>query len=241
MCRRSATVWGIYKIMSKEERTRVSMHSDSTGSTGNSDSFDDMEKAEKKGGLLGKLNSKFQDAIQEGRSEDALRDVRSETADGRNVSADDLAIRRSKSVSNPQRMTVPEGVIIEGALTSSSETDVAGKIDGNVTVDGSLNLSASALITGTVRATTCTIQGLAEGKVECDDDLVLGKGGKISSDIMAGSRVVISGIVNGNVQCGGRLELSASAEVNGNIKARSVIIEPGAMFNGTCTMGGKGK
>lgn len=227
--------------MARDDRKRVSMSTDTSASTGKGDSFEELAEAEKKGGgnILGKLNARIQGAIEEGRSEDALRDVRSETATATASSADDLAIRRSKSVTNPQRMTVPEGVIIEGALTSSSETDVAGKIDGNVTVDGTLNLTASALITGKVRASVCTILGLAEGKVEIDEDLVLGKGGKITSDVMAGNRVMISGVVNGNIQCGGKLELADSAEVNGNIKARSVVIHNGAMFNGTCTMGGK--
>lgn len=222
--------------MSKEERkTRVSMHSEPKPS-GKEDTFAEMEGAEKKGSIFGKLNARLQDAIQEGRSEDALRDVRKESGDEQGVSADDLAIRRSKSVNNPQRMTVPEGVIIEGALTSSSETDIAGRIDGNVTVDGKLALSPSALITGTVRATNCVILGLAEGKVECDQDLELGKAGKITSDVMAGNQIVISGIVKGNIQCGGRLELTESADVTGNIRARSIVIAPGAVFNGNCAM-----
>lgn len=206
-------------------------------STGGADTFEELEGADKKDSLFGKLNARFQDAMQEGRSDDALRDVRSEMANDQTTSADDLAIRRSKSVSNPQHMTVPEGVIIEGALTSSSQTDVAGKIDGNVTVEGNLTLTKSALITGKIRATTCAIQGLAEGAVECDNDLLLGKGGKITSDIMAGNRIAIAGIVTGNIQCGGKLELADSAEVNGNVRARSIVIAPGAVFNGKCTMG----
>lgn len=222
--------------MSKEERkTRVSMHTKPEPS-GKEDTFSEMEDSEKKGSLFGKLNARLQDAIQDGRSEDALRDVRQKSGDDQRVSADDLAIRRSKSVSNPQRMTVPEGVIIEGALTSSSETDIAGRIDGNVTVDGRLALSPSALITGTVRATNCLIQGFVEGKVECDQDLELGKSGKITSDVTVGNQIVVSGIIEGNIRCGGRLQLTESADVTGNIRARSVVIASGAVFNGTCAM-----
>ena len=58
----------------------------------------------------------------------------------------------------------------------------------------------------------------------------------MTSDVMAGNQVFISGIVRGNIQCGGRLQLSDSAEVTGNIRARTIVIAPGAMFNGTCTM-----
>lgn len=213
------------------------MHDEETTNTGDADSFEELGNADRKDTIFGKLNARFQDAIQEGRSEDALRDVRSETTAGHAVSADDLAIRRSKSVSNPQHMTVPEGVIIEGALSSASETDVAGKIDGDVTVEGNLALSKSALITGKIRATTCAIEGLAEGSVECDSDLLLGKGGKITSNVIVGNRAVIAGVVKGNIQSGGKLELTDSADVKGNIKARSVVIAPGAVFNGSCSMG----
>ncbi len=225
--------------MSKETtKTRVSMHSDKGADQEKESSFAGMEQAQKKGSLLGKLNARFQDAIQEGRSEESLREARQEpNTTSRAVSADDLAIRRSKSINNPQRMTVPEGVLIEGSLSSSSETDVGGKIDGNVTVEANLNLTSSALVTGRVRATNCVINGFSEGKVECDQNLELGKSGKITSDVMAGNSIVISGEVKGNIQCGGRLHLTQTAKVTGNIRGRSVVIDPGAIFNGTCSMG----
>lgn len=223
--------------MAKElDKTRVSMQDDTSSKKG--DTFSEMEQAQKKGSLFGKLNARFQDAIQEGRSEESLREARQAPSDSAHpVSADDLAIRRSKSVSNPQRMTVPEGVIIEGSLSSSSETDVGGKIDGNVTVEGNLNIAASALITGRIRATNCAIHGLSEGQVECDQNLELGKGGKITADVMAGNGIVIAGEIKGNIKCGGRLHLTQSANVKGNIRSRSIVIEPGAIFNGKCSMG----
>jgi len=225
--------------MAKEQppKTRVSMQDDQTEGKGD-DSFAEMEKAGKKGSLFGKLNARFQDAIQEGRSEESLREARQESGSStKPVSADDLAIRRSKSVSNPHRMVVPEGVIIEGSISSSSDTAVGGKIDGDVTVESNLSLSPSALITGGVRAINCAIHGLAEGKVECDQNLELGKSGKISSDIMAGNNVAIAGEVNGNIKCGGRLHLAQTANVTGDIRGRSVVLEPGAIFNGKCSMG----
>lgn len=225
--------------MAKEPpKTRVTMNDDQRTNKGDASSFSDMEKAQKKGSLLGKLNARFQDAIQEGRGEESLReDPQSPSAPARPVSSDDLAIRRSKSVNNPQRMVIPEGVIIDGSLSSASETDVGGKIDGDVTVESNLSLMPSALITGRIRAVNCIIHGFSQGQVECDQNLELGKGGRIASDIMAGNSVMISGEVKGNIKCGGRLHLSASASVTGNIRGRAIVIDPGAMFNGTCSMG----
>ncbi len=151
------------------------------------------------------------------------------------MTADDLAIRRARNV-KLQRMVVPEGVIIEGNLTSGSETEIAGKIDGNVTVDGRLYLAPSALISGNVRATTCRVDGMVEGKVDCTQDLELGKSGRLSADAMGGKEVTLAGQVFGDISSGGIARMLASAKVNGNIRARRIVIEEGALFNGTCTM-----
>jgi cytoskeletal protein CcmA (bactofilin family) len=133
-------------------------------------------------------------------------------------------------------MTVPEGVIIDGSMTSGSETEIAGRIDGNVTVDGVLMLRPSALVSGNVRATVCQVEGHVEGTLECSQDLSLGVNGRLNADCQAGKRVVIAGQVFGDVTCSGLLRLEASAQVTGNIRARKIVIEEGATFNGACTM-----
>jgi cytoskeletal protein CcmA (bactofilin family) len=218
-----------------ESKTRVDMHADTTQSNGNEDTFDEMTQAQRKG-LFGKINARFQDKLQDGRGDDGIRDARQETAGHDSVTADDLAIRRAKSVNNPRRMIVPEGVIIEGSLTSGSETEIAGRVDGGVTVDGNLRLESSGLVTGNVRATNCTIEGLCEGNMECTQSLELGETGRLNADAMSGHKMILAGEVVGNVNCGGQLHLMASAKVTGNIRARSIVIEEGAIFNGSCSM-----
>jgi cytoskeletal protein CcmA (bactofilin family) len=151
------------------------------------------------------------------------------------VSADDLAIRRARTV-KLQRMVVPEGVIIEGSLTSGSETDISGRIEGDVNVEGRLHLGPSALVTGNVRATSCLVEGLVEGKVECAQELELGRTGRLNADAMGGKEVTLAGQVFGSVMTGGVARLRATAKISGNIRARRIVIEDGAVFNGTCTM-----
>lgn len=202
----------------------------------NDSDFEKMEQAGKKG-LLGRFNSRFNDKLQTSRGQDRQRDVIAETANAPEVKADDLALRRAKTVSGSvQRMIIPEGVIIEGSVTSSSDTDIGGRIEGNITVEGRLNLGPSALISGNIRAGSCKVEGLVEGKVECSEDLELGPTGRLNADILAGKRIYLAGEVYGNVTTPGILRLAATSKVEGDIKTRSIMVEEGATLNGQCTM-----
>lgn len=198
--------------------------------------FEEMNRAGRKGSMLGRMSARFQDAVETGRGEDRVRDVTAESVNDPGVTADDLALKRAKSV-KPQRMIVPEGVIIEGALSSGSETEIEGRIDGNVTVDGRLFLGKSALVSGNVRAIACRLDGLVEGQIDCSHELDLGESGRLNADAVAGKIMTLAGQVNGNVTCGGRLVLKQNAQVNGSVRARTLILEEGATFNGDCSIG----
>lgn len=194
-----------------------------------------METNPKKGSLLNKFNAKFQDAIQSNRGEDTISVAPSAQEASADVAGDTLAIHKAKSM-QVQRMIVPEDVVIEGKLTSNSETEIWGKNDGDVTVNGRLLLARGADITGNVRATNGKIQGNILGKIDCSDQLDVGETGRLHSDVTVGNRVALAGKVTGNITCGGVIELLSTAEVTGNIRARSLVIEEGAVLNGSCTM-----
>jgi cytoskeletal protein CcmA (bactofilin family) len=199
------------------------------------DTYEALEKAGKREGMLGRLNQSFQDILSTNRGPARVRSAAEEAGDSPDVTADDLAIRRAKTV-KPQRMVVPEGVIIEGNMTSGSETEVSGRIEGDVTVDGFLYLGASALITGNVRATSCKVDGLVEGRVDCSETLELGRSGRLNADAMAGKEMNLGGQMFGSISTGGVARLHGTARLTGNIKARRIVIEDGALFNGMCTM-----
>lgn len=202
--------------------------------------YEELNRAGKRGSVFGRMSQRFQEAIDTGRGDERVRDVTEESVNDPAISADDLAMKRAKSV-KPQRMIVPEGVIIEGALSSSSETEIEGRVDGDVTVDGRLFLGRSALVSGNVRAVACRVDGLVEGKVDCSADLEVGETGRLNADAVAGRGMALAGQVNGNVICGGVLRLRATAQLNGNIRARTFVLEEGAVFNGECAIGTKPK
>jgi cytoskeletal protein CcmA (bactofilin family) len=142
----------------------------------------------------------------------------------------------------PARMTmaaktvIPEGVVISGSLTSSSDTEVSGKIEGDVVVEGRLHLGTSALISGNVKATLCRVDGMVDGKVECTQDLEIGETGRLTADAIASRNIVLAGQVTGHVSTGGQLRLLPTARIAGDIRAKSIVIEEGAFFNGKCIM-----
>ncbi|HIJ65188.1 MAG TPA: polymer-forming cytoskeletal protein [Candidatus Hydrogenedentes bacterium] len=198
---------------------------------GTGDTFDELEKASKGGSVFRRFNAAFQDVLQSSRGGD--RSVHEE--DDPRVSADDLAIRRAKSVST-KRMIVPEGVIISGSMTSGSETEISGRVDGDVTVDGRLHLGPTALVSGNVRAAFCKVEGLVEGNVQCSQVLELGQTGRLNADALAGKRVTLAGKVFGNVTTSGALCLLPTARVTGNIRTKRLVLQEGAIFNGECAM-----
>lgn len=192
----------------------------------------EMENAGRKG-LFGRLNKNFNEAIQQNRSADRLDTV---TEAAPSATADDIAIRRARTTVTTGRMIIPEGVIIEGNITGGSETEVSGRVEGNVQINGNLVLGKSALVTGNVRAGSCRIDGLVEGKVECSEEVDLGQSGRVNGDVAGGKRINLAGQVYGNVMTPGVLKMAASCQVKGDVHARSLSMEEGATLDGSCIM-----
>lgn len=197
--------------------------------------FDGAKGKKKSSSLFGKFNTRVQEAIEEGRGEEALRQVATETPKPSVLPADDIAVQKGKTPASKQ-MIVPEGVVIGGTITSATETQIAGRVDGEVTVDARLSLEPTSHVSGKVRSTSCSLQGQVDGDLECSEELIIKEGGRLNANALSGKNMTIAGKVKGNVQCGGMLRLMNTAELEGNIRARSIIIDEGAIFNGKCLM-----
>lgn len=80
------------------------------------------------------------------------------------------------------------------------------------------------------------VDGHLSGRVHSDSGtLIIGTNGLVDADIQV-AVAVIHGTVNGDIIASQRLELGRAAKVNGNIQTPSLIIEQGAVFEGTCRM-----
>ena len=192
----------------------------------------DLDQQKTKKGLFGRLGASFQEAVQNSRGTDQPRpDLALD--DGRTL--DDLTLRRAKDAS-PKRMVIPEGVVITGSVSSSTETEICGRVNGDVTVEGRLYLGPSGVVTGNVRAGSCKLEGLVEGKMECSQELELTRTGRLNSDTAAGRKVTVAGQIYGAVTTAGAVRIVNSGKIEGNVQAKQIFIEEGAKFNGRCTM-----
>jgi len=84
------------------------------------------------------------------------------------------------------------------------------------------------------------VEGILEGEIKTSKNLLIGPKAIVHANIEA-NQAKISGEVHGNIHIKGYLELSSNAKINGDIQAAKISIEPGAVFNGLCTMGKKGE
>ncbi len=91
-------------------------------------------------------------------------------------------------------------------------------IKGDITSDGDLR-----------------VDGKIHGNVNSKSKIALGASAEIVGNTIARS-ADISGKIEGDVEITETLFLRATAKIIGNIKTSKIIIESGAVFNGTCYM-----
>ena len=104
------------------------------------------------------------------------------------------------------------------------QTKIGTIIGPGVVLDG--NLTAPEAV---------RMDGIMNGDICCEKNLVLGPEGKLRGNITA-QNVIISGKVDGDIVVHGKLELLSTGRVVGNITARSLVIDEDAFFDGRCTM-----
>ncbi|MBB3108544.1 cytoskeletal protein CcmA (bactofilin family) [Paenibacillus phyllosphaerae] len=79
------------------------------------------------------------------------------------------------------------------------------------------------------------IEGEYRGDIECKGDVIIGECGIARSNVTA-KDVTIAGKVYGDVVTKGRLTITASGQLHGNATAHTLLIQDGAIFNGSCKM-----
>lgn len=80
------------------------------------------------------------------------------------------------------------------------------------------------------------VDGHLTGRVTSETGtLIVGSTGRVDANILVAA-AVIGGTVNGDIIAGERLELGRTAHVVGNIQAPRLVIEDGAILEGSCAM-----
>ena len=105
------------------------------------------------------------------------------------------------------------------------EGTLSGFVGGGTVVTGEANFKAMMRVDGHLSGRVSSSSGT----------LIVGANGKVDANIEV-AVAVIHGTINGDIIATQRLELGRAAKVNGNIQTPSLIIEQGAMFEGSCKM-----
>jgi cytoskeletal protein CcmA (bactofilin family) len=126
----------------------------------------------------------------------------------------------------------PDGAASPKALTESEA--IAREIK-----DGSLSgfVGSGTVITGEASfKTMLRVDGRFSGRIaSTGGNLIVGSGGQVDANIEV-SVATIHGIVTGDIIATDRIELGRAAKLTGNIQTPSLMIEQGAVFEGSCKM-----
>jgi cytoskeletal protein CcmA (bactofilin family) len=79
------------------------------------------------------------------------------------------------------------------------------------------------------------IEGRVEGQIALKNHLTIEGTGRVEADIRA-EELTINGLASGNIDASSKVAINSSAKVAGDVKAPRVVIEDGAVFNGSIEM-----
>src|SRR5260221_12301664 len=117
-------------------------------------------------------------------------------------------------------------------LTSKEQKRAAEEISNSSNVIGKGTVLEGSIETyGNIR-----IEGRVNGNIKSKSKIALGTGSHVEGNISA-QNADIEGEVKGRVDISELLVLKATAVIHGDIITAKLVVEPGAIFNGTCKMG----
>ncbi len=97
-------------------------------------------------------------------------------------------------------------------------------------------LTSGSKIIGTIIADSdFRIDGQVEGDIQCRGKVVIGEKGFMKGTVNCQNAEIL-GKVDGKVEVKQTLALRSTANMQGEVKTQTLIVEPNAVFNGTCAM-----
>ena len=97
-------------------------------------------------------------------------------------------------------------------------------------------LAEGTVLIGEVRAEEdFRIDGVVDGIINCNGKIVIGPKGSVNGQVNCANAELL-GKLQGTIKTAGALILKSTAVYSGDACVKTLEIEPGAVFNGTCTM-----
>ena len=128
---------------------------------------------------------------------------------------------------------ITEGMVIKGNVESAGNLELKGRVNGDITIGGRLNVTGS--VTGNSTAKEI-YAGNAKiiGNINSESSVSIGAGTIVVGNISAFG-AAIAGAVKGDIDVHGPVVLDSTAIVKGNIRSKSVQINTGAVLEGVCS------
>ncbi len=100
-------------------------------------------------------------------------------------------------------------------------------------------LGGGTVVEGTIRTdNSVRVDGKLKGKLICKNTLTIGLNGEIDGEVQA-KNAIVGGKIKGKVSIAEKLVLESKSVLIGELKASKLIIDEGAVFDGTSDMGNK--
>lgn len=115
--------------------------------------------------------------------------------------------------------------------SSKKEKEVADLANKKNQIEQGTKIKGDIITHGNIR-----LDGEIDGNILSESKVVLGASCKMVGNLKA-QNAEISGEVKGEIEIADLLVLKPTAIISGQIKSTKMVVEEGAVFNGTCNMG----
>ena len=124
--------------------------------------------------------------------------------------------------------------------SSKKENNTMASVPNDSSTQGGINsLGQGTKLVGDLNAQNdMRIDGTLEGNLSCAGKLILGPKGLITGQIDC-QNAVIEGSIDGIIRVKELLQVKESANITGEITTSKLMVQPGAIFNVKCSMGGQ--
>ena len=121
---------------------------------------------------------------------------------------------------------------------NKKESSSNGRTSSAPTGSGLNSLVKGTVVEGTVKSESdIRIDGTIKGKLHCDAKVIIGPTGRVEGEIRC-QNAVIEGTFEGVLHVAQLLNVREAAKIGGEVTTEKLIVQSGAAFNVTCTMGG---
>jgi len=119
----------------------------------------------------------------------------------------------------------PGGRVAKGHNKMSGSGELSTIIGVDASLEGRLNVEHSMRVDGRIK-----------GELVSGETVTIGPGGQVEGDITARD-IIVGGAVTGKLNASGKVGLESKSVLSGDLKASRLVIQEGAVFNGTSDMG----